>query len=78
MLSVVMLNVVAPGVYPIGCRILILPTMSKARSYTGILPLKANFSSLVYCLRVRPGAYPRVETFKGASLRLGGALPTNL
>ncbi len=33
----------------------------------------ANLSSLVYCSRVRPGAYPRVEQLKGAS-RVGCGL----
>ncbi len=39
----------------------------------------ASLSSLVYCLRVRPGAYPREEHVKGTSLK-GRllALPTNI
>jgi hypothetical protein len=36
----------------------------------------ASFSSLVMCLWVRPGAYPRVEHL-GASLSLASALPAN-
>jgi hypothetical protein len=33
----------------------------------------ASFSSLVLCLWVRPGAYPRVEHMKGASHWVGPA-----
>ncbi len=38
----------------------------------------ASLSSLVYYLWVRPGAYPRVEHFKGASLKKALALPANI
>jgi hypothetical protein len=38
----------------------------------------AILSTLVYCLRVRPGAYPRVEHLKFASLRLAPALLANI
>jgi hypothetical protein len=41
------------------------------------LPL-AILSSLVYCLQVRPGAYPRVENQKGASLGQALALTANI
>jgi hypothetical protein len=37
-----------------------------------------GFSSLFYCLWVRPGAYPRVEHLKGASLRQVPALLANI
>ncbi len=35
-------------------------------------------SSIVHCLRARPGAYPRVEHLKGASIGQVLALPTNI
>ncbi len=37
----------------------------------------ASLSSLVQCLWVRPGTYPKVEHLKGASLGQAPALPTN-
>jgi hypothetical protein len=37
----------------------------------------ASLSSLAKCLRVRPGAYPRVEQLKGASVGYDPALPAN-
>ncbi len=37
----------------------------------------ASLSSLVNCLWARPGAYPRVEYLKGASLGPSPALPAN-
>ncbi len=38
----------------------------------------ASISSLVKCLWVRPGAYPRVELKKGASLGQAPALPAKI
>jgi hypothetical protein len=35
----------------------------------------AGLSSLFYCLRVRPGAYPRVEHLKDVSLGQAPSLP---
>jgi len=37
-----------------------------------------SLSSLVLSLKIRPGAYPRVEHLKGASLRKALALPANI
>ena len=36
----------------------------------------ARLSSLVYCLRERPGAYPIVEHLKGSSIVQAPVLPT--
>ncbi len=38
----------------------------------------ASLSNLVECLWVRPGAYPRLEHRKGASLGKALALPANI
>jgi hypothetical protein len=38
----------------------------------------ASLSSLVYCLSVTSGAYPRVEHLKGASLVYPPVLSTNI
>ncbi len=38
----------------------------------------ASLSNLVQCLRVRPGAYPRVENLKGASLGQALALTAKI
>ncbi len=38
----------------------------------------SSITSLVKCLQVRPGAYPRVEHLKGPLLGKAPALPANL
>ncbi len=54
-----------PGVNAIS-----LLTVVKIRMFSGKLKclVLAGLSSLVWCVWVRPGACPRVEDFKGASL----------
>ncbi len=42
------------------------------------LSLAILSSLLVYCLRARPGVYPRVEHLKGSSIGWAPALPTNI
>ncbi len=39
--------------------------------------LLSSLSSQAYCLRARPGAYPRVEHLKGVSLGWASTLPAN-
>ncbi len=61
MFSIVMVNVVAP----------LQQQSSEANAIKLCTAVSCDFSSLsslVQCLRVSPGAYPRVERMKGASL----------